>query len=86
MDLSTTIAAPSRAHDGQKAALISLLADEDATVYQAVRGKFLSLGVVTRDWLHPHALSSDPCCAVVRRKSSVTLIVRPPTTVSSRFA
>jgi len=66
MDLSTTIEAPKEARNRQKAALISLLADEDASVYQAVREKLLSLGAVTRDWLHPHTLSSDP---LLRRRA-----------------
>lgn len=66
MGSSTTIGAPGGVRDSQKAALISLLADEDASVYQAVRGKLLSLGIVTRDWLHPHALSNN---AVLRRRA-----------------
>ena len=66
MGLSTTIATPSELRESQKAALISLLADEDATVYHAVRGKLLSLGTVTRNWLHPHTLSSDP---LLRRRA-----------------
>jgi regulator of sirC expression with transglutaminase-like and TPR domain len=44
--------------DGQKIALIKLLADEDPSVYQAVRQKILSS---TDDaWLRPHSLSPDP--------------------------
>ncbi len=61
-----SIAAPNAVQDSQRDALISLLTDEDASVYQAVRGKFLSLGVVTRDWLHPHALSNNP---LLRRRA-----------------
>ena len=66
MNSPTTIAAPSEVRESQKAALISLLADEDTTVYHAVREKLLSLGAVTRDWLHPHMLSSDP---LLRRRA-----------------
>jgi len=66
MGSSTTIGAPNEARDKQKAALISLLTDEDTSVYKAVRGKFLSLGIVTREWLHPHMLSNNP---LLRRRA-----------------
>jgi regulator of sirC expression with transglutaminase-like and TPR domain len=66
MDMSTAIAAPNEVRDREKAALISLLADEDPSVYHAVREKLLSLGVATRDWLQPHALSNNP---VLRRRA-----------------
>ena len=82
MDLSTTIGAPGKAHDSQKAALISLLADEDASVYQAVRGKILSLGVVTRDWLNPHTLSSDP---LLRRRAQEIIRHFDRQTADDRF-
>jgi regulator of sirC expression with transglutaminase-like and TPR domain len=82
MDLPTPIGAPSKVHDSQKAALISLLADEDASVYQAVRGKFLSLGVVTRDWLHPHALSSNP---LLRRRAQEIIRHFDRQTADDRF-
>jgi regulator of sirC expression with transglutaminase-like and TPR domain len=82
MNLSTTISAPGKVHDGQRAALISLLADEDASVYQAVREKFLSLGVVARDWLHPHALSSDP---LLRRRAQEIIRHFDRETADDRF-
>ena len=66
MNSPVIIAAPGEVRDSQKAALINLLADEDTSVYQAVRGKFLSLGATARDWLSPHALSSDP---LLRRRA-----------------
>jgi regulator of sirC expression with transglutaminase-like and TPR domain len=50
----------------RKAALISLLGDEDPAVYQAVREKILSFGDTSRQWLRPHTLSSDP---LIRRRS-----------------
>jgi regulator of sirC expression with transglutaminase-like and TPR domain len=56
--------------DSQKAALIKLLADEDPGVHQAVRQKIISVGPVTRQWLRPHALSSDP----LLRRRTVELI------------
>jgi len=52
--------------ESQKVALISLLGDEDAHVYQAVREKIVSVGPATRQWLQPHALSSDP---LLRRRA-----------------
>jgi regulator of sirC expression with transglutaminase-like and TPR domain len=44
----------------QRAALISLLADDDPAVYQLVRNKILSYGEAACEWLRPHTLSSDP--------------------------
>src|ERR1044071_173584 len=44
----------------QWAALLNLLADDDATVYQTVRKEILSLGPEAGDWLRPHLLSGDP--------------------------
>jgi len=48
----------------QQAALIKLLSDDDPAVYEAVRGKIISLGSDTQIWLKPCQLSSDP---LVRR-------------------
>jgi regulator of sirC expression with transglutaminase-like and TPR domain len=59
MGSATTITAPNGVRDREKAALISLLADEDASVYQVVRERLLSLGTVARDWLQPYTLSND---------------------------
>jgi len=50
----------------RKAALVSLLGDEDPSVYQAVREKILSFGDSSRQWLRPHTLSSDP---LIRRRA-----------------
>ena len=49
----------------QRAALLTLLEDEDPAIYQSVRDKILSCGEAAREWLRPHALSADP---VVRRR------------------
>jgi len=48
-------------------ALISLLADEDARVYQTVRQTILSYGPTSSDWMRPYVLSDDP---VLRRRAS----------------
>lgn len=52
--------------ESQRAALITLLADEDAAVYQAIRDKILSAGPAAKTWLQPHSLSSDP---LLRRRA-----------------
>jgi regulator of sirC expression with transglutaminase-like and TPR domain len=82
MSSLTTIAAPSEMRESQKAALINLLADEDSSVYQAVRGKFLSLGTATRDWLHPHVLSSNP---LLRRRAQEIIRHFDRQTADDRF-
>jgi regulator of sirC expression with transglutaminase-like and TPR domain len=58
--------APSPLPEKQKAALISLLADDDPAVYQTVRHKLLSYGHEACDWLRPHLLSTDP---LLRRRA-----------------
>jgi regulator of sirC expression with transglutaminase-like and TPR domain len=66
MELSATLATSPPLTDGQRAALINLLGDEDTHVYQAVREKILSCGPLANAWLRPHVLSSDP---VLRRRA-----------------
>jgi regulator of sirC expression with transglutaminase-like and TPR domain len=66
METFATIATPEELRESQKAALINLLADEDPSVHRAVREKILSLGPITRPWLQPHTLSSDP---LLRRRT-----------------
>jgi len=61
---TTKLAAP--LSDGQKAALVNLLGDDDPAVYQTVREKILSCGQEATQWLRPHVLSSDP---VLRRRA-----------------
>lgn len=64
MNISVKPAAAAVLTENQRAALITLLTDDDPTVYQAVRGKILACGQPARAWLRPHTLSSDP---VLRR-------------------
>jgi regulator of sirC expression with transglutaminase-like and TPR domain len=52
--------------DNERAALLTLLADEDPAVYTTVRQRILALGSAAADWLRPHTLSRDP---VLRRHS-----------------
>ncbi|MFM2082083.1 MAG: hypothetical protein RL380_774 [Verrucomicrobiota bacterium] len=51
---------------GQRAALLTLLTDDDAAIYHTVRDKILTTGHAACDWLRPHTLSSDP---VLRRRA-----------------
>lgn len=44
----------------QRAALISLLEDDDPAVFQLVRSKLLAFGPTAIDWLRPYSLSSEP--------------------------
>ncbi|MGH7994161.1 MAG: SirB1 family protein [Limisphaerales bacterium] len=46
--------------DRRRAALLNLLGDENAKVYQAVREQILAEGNAASEWLRPHALSDDP--------------------------
>jgi regulator of sirC expression with transglutaminase-like and TPR domain len=46
--------------ENQRAALVSLLADDDPDVYHLVRSKLIAYGPTACEWLRPHALSSDP--------------------------
>jgi len=61
LDKSTT-----ELSEGQIAALISLLGDEDAAVYSTVREKLVSCGAVATGWLRPYLLNNDP---VLRRRA-----------------
>ena len=55
-----------RLSDSQRAALISLLSDEDPGVHQTVRMKLLSYGPQVVDWLRPYTLSNEP---LLRRRA-----------------
>ena len=48
------------APESRRAALLNLLDDENAKVYQAVREQILAEGTAAGEWLRPHALSDDP--------------------------
>jgi regulator of sirC expression with transglutaminase-like and TPR domain len=50
----------------EKAALLTLLADDDPEVFEPVRARILSSGPGAIEWLKAHALSQDP---VLRRRS-----------------
>jgi regulator of sirC expression with transglutaminase-like and TPR domain len=50
----------------QKAALLSLLGDEDPVIYRSIRTKILSFGPAVIPWMREFKLSSDP---VLRRRT-----------------
>jgi regulator of sirC expression with transglutaminase-like and TPR domain len=52
--------------ESQRNALISLLADDDPSVYRTIRHQLLSYGRDAAHWLRPHLLSADP---VLRRRA-----------------
>jgi regulator of sirC expression with transglutaminase-like and TPR domain len=56
--------------ENQRAALISLLADDDPAVYHLIRSKLLSYGPAVSAWLRPQTLSSDP---TMRRRAAEIL-------------
>jgi len=66
MNALATIPAGEELSEGQKTALLKLLADDDPAVYQAVRSKILSYGPKVAAWLEPHRLSDD---AALRRRA-----------------
>lgn len=49
-----------RLSERQRLALVSLLADDDATVYRAVRSTLLSYGAEAEEWLQTELLSGNP--------------------------
>jgi regulator of sirC expression with transglutaminase-like and TPR domain len=65
------IAEPERLSESQKAALLSLLTDDDPAIYRTVRDKILSYGPEAVDWLRPHMLSREP--ALRRRAQEIVL-------------
>lgn len=56
--------------DGEKKALLQLLADEDPAIHQAIRAKILSYGFSATRWLQPATLSSDP----IQRRRAMEII------------
>lgn len=60
----TTTPLPAKLSDSEQTALLNLLADENTTVYEAVKGRIVSYGPDVMTWLRPHTISSDP---VLRR-------------------
>ena len=66
MNALMPIVAPEELSEAQKSALMRLLADEDASIYHAVREKILSYGPQATLWVRPYLLNNE---AAVRRRA-----------------
>jgi regulator of sirC expression with transglutaminase-like and TPR domain len=66
MQMLVPTGSPAALSQRQRAALISLLVDEDPAIYRIIRGKILTYGNTASDWLRPELLSPDP---VMRRRA-----------------
>jgi regulator of sirC expression with transglutaminase-like and TPR domain len=53
--------------DSQKTALVTLLTDDDPSVYHTVRSRILAMGAEAIPWMRAHTLSSDP---ILRRRAA----------------
>jgi regulator of sirC expression with transglutaminase-like and TPR domain len=70
MDATSITAAKDSPHtltESRKAALITLLADEDPSVYRTIRSTILDYGQDAIAWLQAYASTSDP---ILRRRST----------------
>lgn len=65
------IISPEELSESKKAALLTLLADDDPFVYQKIRHKIVSFGPSAAEWLRPHTLSREP--ALRRRAQEIVL-------------
>ena len=65
------ITSPEELSQSQKAALLTLLADEDPSVYRKIRQKIIAFGPTAADWLRRYTLSRDP--ALRRRAQEIVL-------------
>jgi regulator of sirC expression with transglutaminase-like and TPR domain len=61
-----TITSPEELSESQRAALLTLLTDDDPAVYKKIRQKIISFGPSATNWLRPHILSREP---VLRRRA-----------------
>lgn len=55
----SALATTNTLRESEKAALVTLLGDEDEAVYEAVRAKLFSLGAGVREWLRPQMFSRN---------------------------
>jgi hypothetical protein len=65
-----SITPPGELSESQKAALLTLLADDDPNIYHNIRQKIISFGPSASEWLRPHTLSRSRLCAAEPRRSS----------------
>ena len=68
--------------ESQRAALISLLADEDPAVHQTVRTKLITFGTTVLEWLRPYTLSDEP---LLRRRAQEIINFFGRKTADDRF-
>jgi regulator of sirC expression with transglutaminase-like and TPR domain len=61
-----TISAPAELSESRRAALLTLLTDDDPAIYRKIRQKIIAFGPSASVWLRPHSLSRDP---VLRRRA-----------------
>jgi regulator of sirC expression with transglutaminase-like and TPR domain len=66
MNPTAPVPAQRTVSEAEKRALLALLEDEDAVVYDAVRQRILDCGAGAAGWLRPRLLSDNP---VVRRRA-----------------
>ena len=71
MSQAGTITLPDELSESRRAALLTLLADDDPAIYRSIRQKIISLGPNATEWLRPHALSRDP---TLRRRTQEILL------------
>ena len=71
MSPASTIHLAKELSQGERIALVSLLADEDPAIYRTIREKILSFGPPAAEWLRPHIMSDDP--ALRRRARQIVL-------------
>jgi len=68
--------------ESRRAALVSLLTDEDPAIYFTVRDKILSLGPQATIWLRRHTLSNDPS---LRRRAQEIIFYFERQAADNRF-
>ena len=71
MGLASIIPITKELSEGERLALVSLLADEDPAIYRTIREKILSYGPPAAEWVRPHTMSDDP--ALRRRAQQIVL-------------
>jgi len=71
MKTAGTSAVTEELSDSQRTALLTLLADEDPSIFHTVRDRILAQGPTATDWLRPHTLSRDP--ALRRRTQDIVV-------------
>lgn len=63
---ATAVQLPEALSESRRAALLSLLVDEDPAIYRAIRDKIIATGPQASGWLSVYSLSNDP---VLRRRA-----------------